>query len=82
MRNLLNGKTVVVRINDRGPYVGDRSLDLSYAAARCLGSVQVGVIPYETTILTPGDPPLGRIGPAVVEVGPEGLLGSPWWHVG
>lgn len=56
VRNLLNGRTVVVRINDRGPYVGERSLDLSYAAARCLGSVQVGVIPYEATILTPGDP--------------------------
>ncbi len=55
VRNLLNGRTVVVRINDRGPYVGDRSLDLSYAAARCLGSVQVGVIPYEATILTPDD---------------------------
>lgn len=55
VRNLLNGKTVVVRINDRGPYVGERSLDLSYAAARCLGSVQVGIIPYEATILTPGD---------------------------
>lgn len=54
VRNLLNGRTVVVRVNDRGPYVGDRSLDLSYAAARCLGSVQVGVIPYEATILTPG----------------------------
>jgi hypothetical protein len=57
VRNLLNGKTVVVRINDRGPYVGDRSLDLSYAAARCLDSVQVGVIPYEATILTPDGPP-------------------------
>ena len=56
VRNLLNGKTVVVRINDRGPYVGDRSLDLSYAAAHCLGSVKVGLIPYEATILTPGDP--------------------------
>lgn len=56
VRNLLNGRTVVVRINDRGPYVGERSLDLSYAAARCLGSVQVGVIPYEATILTPDDP--------------------------
>lgn len=55
VRNLLNGKTVVVRINDRGPYVGERSLDLSYAAARCLGSVQVGIIPYEATILAPGD---------------------------
>jgi rare lipoprotein A len=35
--NLENNKTVVVRINDRGPYVGNRVLDLSYAAAKKLG---------------------------------------------
>ncbi|MGG6239060.1 septal ring lytic transglycosylase RlpA family protein [Nodosilinea sp. AN01ver1] len=56
VRNQLNGKTVVVRINDRGPYIGDRSLDLSYAAAQCLGSEAVGVIPYQATILAPGFP--------------------------
>lgn len=56
VRNQLNGKSVVVRINDRGPYIGDRSLDLSYAAAQCLGSTQPGVIPYEATILAPGVP--------------------------
>lgn len=38
IRNRLNGKSVVVRINDRGPYIGQRSLDLSKAAAQCLGS--------------------------------------------
>jgi len=51
VRNLLNDKTVVVRVNDRGPYVGERSLDLSKAAAQCLGSDDVGVIPYEAIIL-------------------------------
>lgn len=51
VRNLLNDRTVVVRVNDRGPYVGDRSLDLSKAAADCLGSAQTGVIPYEAVIL-------------------------------
>jgi rare lipoprotein A (peptidoglycan hydrolase) len=56
VRNLLNDKTVVVRINDRGPYIGNRSLDLSYAAAQCLDSEIVGVIPYEATILAPGVP--------------------------
>ena len=56
VRNQLNGKTVIVRINDRGPYVGDRSLDLSYAAAQCLGGDQAGVIPYRATILAPGVP--------------------------
>lgn len=51
VRNLKNNQTVVVRINDRGPYIGKRSLDLSKAAARCLGSEQTGVIPYEAVIL-------------------------------
>lgn len=57
IRNRLNGKTVVVRINDRGPYIGDRSLDLSRAAAQCLGSETLGVIPYEAIILEPADTP-------------------------
>ncbi len=51
VRNLTNDKTVVVRVNDRGPYVDNRSLDLSKAAAECLGSDQTGVIPYEAVIL-------------------------------
>lgn len=51
VRNLKNDQTVVVRINDRGPYVGKRSLDLSKAAAHCLDSEQTGVIPYEAVIL-------------------------------
>ncbi|MBT9315687.1 septal ring lytic transglycosylase RlpA family protein [Leptothoe spongobia TAU-MAC 1115] len=51
VRNLNNNRSVVVRINDRGPYIGKRSLDLSQAAAQCLGSEKVGVIPYEAVIL-------------------------------
>ena len=51
VRNLKNNRTVVVRINDRGPYIGNRSLDLSKAAAHCLGSQETGVIPYEATVL-------------------------------
>ena len=51
VRNLHNDRSVVVRVNDRGPYVGDRSLDLSNAAAKCLGSDEAGVIPYEAVIL-------------------------------
>jgi rare lipoprotein A len=35
--NLRNNKTVIVRVNDRGPYVGNRIMDLSYSAARMLG---------------------------------------------
>ena len=51
--NRLNERSVVVRINDRGPYIGQRSIDLSRAAARCLGSEGTGVIPYEAVILQP-----------------------------
>ncbi len=38
-----NGKSVVVKVNDRGPYVGNRILDLSYAAAQQIGIVGKGM---------------------------------------
>jgi len=41
--NTKNGKSVIVRINDRGPYIGDRELDLSKGAAIELGLIQKGV---------------------------------------
>jgi len=40
--NVKNGKSVVVRINDRGPFRSDRIIDLSYVAAYKLGYVQAG----------------------------------------
>ena len=40
--NLSNGRTVLVRVNDRGPYVGGRMIDLSRAAARALGYEHLG----------------------------------------
>jgi rare lipoprotein A len=43
--NLTNGRSTVVRINDRGPYVRGRSLDLSYASARAIGMVGRGTAP-------------------------------------
>jgi rare lipoprotein A len=49
--NLENDRTVEVRINDRGPYVGARILDLSYAAARALGAVPTGVFPVTLRIV-------------------------------
>ena len=42
--NLDNGKTVEVRINDRGPFVAGRVIDVSYAAAQKLGMLQRGVV--------------------------------------
>jgi rare lipoprotein A len=41
--NLHNGRSVLVTINDRGPYVGPRELDLSLGAARKLGMIRRGV---------------------------------------
>jgi rare lipoprotein A len=41
--NLKNSKSVVIRINDRGPYIHGRDLDLSKAAALELGMVRKGV---------------------------------------
>ena len=42
--NLDNGRSVVVRVNDRGPYAGGRIADLSHAAAARLGFVEDGVV--------------------------------------
>lgn len=42
--NLRNNKSVIVRINDRGPYIPGRNLDLSKASAMALGMVHRGVI--------------------------------------
>ena len=50
-----NGKSVVVRINDRGPFVGTRLIDLSYAAAVKLGVHLTGTAPVEVRVLHPGD---------------------------
>ncbi len=49
--NLNNGKQVVVRINDRGPYVGGRIIDMSYAAASALGFTGSGVTSVRVDVL-------------------------------
>jgi rare lipoprotein A len=55
--NLDNRKSVVVRINDRGPFHEGRIIDLSYAAAQRLGITQVGTGNVEVEIVVPeGDP--------------------------
>ena len=42
MTNLDNGKSVILRVNDRGPFYSDRIIDLSFAAAKKLGYAEVG----------------------------------------
>ena len=54
--NLNNGSSVVVRVNDRGPFHGGRIIDLSYAAAQRLGFVAQGTAPVEVEIIAPDTP--------------------------
>jgi peptidoglycan lytic transglycosylase len=42
--NVANGRSVVVRVNDRGPFIASRTLDLSLAAARALDAIADGVV--------------------------------------
>jgi rare lipoprotein A len=54
--NLRNGRSVVVRINDRGPFVGDRIIDLSYTAAWKLNMLREGTAPVEVRVIEPAAP--------------------------
>ena len=49
--NLKNGRSATVMINDRGPFVKGRIIDLSYAAARVLDMLETGVVPVRIDIL-------------------------------
>ncbi len=53
VENLRNGKEVIVKINDRGPFVKDRILDLSYAAAKKLGIHATGTGKVRVTAIDP-----------------------------
>ena len=57
--NLNNGKSTVVRITDRGPFVDNRIIDLSLAAAREVDSVGPGVVPVRVEVLGGVDPTAG-----------------------
>lgn len=50
--NLKNGKSTTVRINDRGPFVKDRIIDLSYQAAKSIGLIRHGTAPVELEVIS------------------------------
>ncbi len=50
--NLKNGKSTTVRINDRGPFVKDRIIDLSYQAASDIGLIRHGTAPVELEVIS------------------------------
>jgi rare lipoprotein A len=66
--NLKNGRRTVVRINDRGPFVDDRIIDLSYAAAKDLGMVRAGTARVRVTVLGPAKSAIAR------------ARAVPWYH--
>ncbi len=53
--NLQNGRSIVVKINDRGPFHKDRLIDLSYAAAVKLGMDKTGTAPVEVKVIDAGE---------------------------
>ena len=53
--NLRNGRSVVVRVNDRGPFAGTRIADLSQAAATALGMIRRGVGSVRIEVLPHGE---------------------------
>lgn len=64
--NLQNGKQTEVRINDRGPFVANRIIDLSYAAAQSLGMIGPGTARVRIEVVSGPNPQTGFFG---VQVG-------------
>jgi rare lipoprotein A len=69
--NVANGRTVVVRVNDRGPFHSDRLIDLSYVAAYKLGYVQAGSALVEVESVTADSTPLVTAAVQVPAPAPE-----------
>ncbi len=67
VRNLRNGKSVVVRVNDRGPFVDNRLIDLSYAAAIKLDMITAGTSLVEVTAISFDQPPVQPVDPVIAE---------------
>ena len=78
VRNLRNNKSITVRVNDRGPFVHNRIIDLSYTAAMKLDMIKDGTSLVEVTAINfdapPGDRPVRRSTPAVA---PEIVVDQP-----
>jgi rare lipoprotein A len=53
VRSLVNGREVVVRINDRGPFTPGRIIDLSHAAAKAIGLLGIGTKRVSLTLVEP-----------------------------
>jgi rare lipoprotein A len=70
--NLQNGRSVVVRVNDRGPFVGNRIIDLSYTAAAKLDMLKNGTAMVEVSTIDPAAVPAPT--PAAAPAAPRPAL--------
>ena len=61
--NLLNNRSVIVRVNDRGPFVGNRIIDLSYTAAAKLDMLRKGTAFVEVRAIDPSANPIAAVTP-------------------
>jgi rare lipoprotein A len=73
--NEKNGRTVRVKINDRGPFIAGRIIDLSKAAAAEIGAVVDGVVPVTLTVVSIGNN--ARIRPGTEDIAPSGAAPPP-----
>lgn len=69
--NLGNGRSVIVKVNDRGPFKGNRLIDLSYGAALRLGMIGTGTARVEVRAISPSDYSSGS---RVVAAGSTGMM--------
>jgi len=77
VRNLDNGREVIVRVNDRGPFLHNRLIDLSYAAANRLGVVKTGTARVEVTAVGPGQRSNSTVAIGTVDESEEKVVAKP-----
>lgn len=77
--NVDTGQAVEVRVNDRGPFVDARVIDLSYAAARVLGADRAGTIPVRLRVMEVGAPrtPVPVVVPVSIPASPAAPAPAP-----
>jgi rare lipoprotein A len=73
--NLSNGRSVLVRINDRGPFVANRIIDLSYTAASRLDMIRNGTAFVDVEVISPASPSSGTELPVTTQVASAASVG-------
>jgi len=83
VRNLDNGKRVVVKINDRGPFKDDRIIDMSYGAALRLGMTETGTARVEVRAIDPGSVDIAAApAPQEISAAAEPATDGTWLQAG